>query len=80
MSVKIVEKKDGKEWGRLEVTSEMEHINYEEYLGRMRALIRILQVRDVDFEDQGENYHILEILNDMVPTYDQAKKMFNSQH
>ncbi len=79
MSVKIQKKKDS-DWGRLEITSEQENLNAEEYLDRMKALIRVLQVRDKDFEDQGENYHILEILNDMVPTYEQAQKMFNTQH
>ena len=79
MSVKL-KKNPGEAHSRLEITSEYP-IDSDQYISRMRALIAVLQRQDHDFADkEEETYHVLEILNDMLPNYEQAKKMFNSPH
>lgn len=78
MSIKLKKAKDSN-WGKLEITSEADRLSEEEYIDRMHALIGMMQQQE-EFSPVMDFYHVLEILRDMLPTAEQAKKMFNSPH
>lgn len=81
MSVKLKKSEKWESgWGVLEVVSNEDHLSEEEYVGRMRALIDLLQLQDEDTYHQESFFHVLEMLSDMLPTAEQARKMFNTAH
>lgn len=80
MSVKIKRKEASDTWGSLIIKSDTDHINGEEYIYRVNSLIRLLQTQDEEMTNHDDRYYVLEILNDMMPTPEQANKMFNSPH
>jgi len=57
------------------ITSESNHCGYEDYHYRVNALIRLLQAQNDDLYNQDDRYYVLEMLSDMMPTIEQAKKM-----
>jgi hypothetical protein len=78
MSIIIKKSPEFKEWGKLVVTSETNHLSAEDYINRMRAIINLVQSQEE--QDRDSTYHALEILNDMLPDYEQARNMFNTPH
>lgn len=46
-----------------------------DYVETMNGLINVLQSQDEDMLQK--NYHLLELLREMLPDYDQAKAMFD---
>lgn len=79
MSVKF-KKTENSNWGRFVVTTDADCLSAEDYVDRVGSLIRVLQGQDKDFQNQEDNYAVLEILNDMMPTPEQAEQMFKSPH
>lgn len=81
MSVKLKksEKWEGG-WGVLVTASNEDHLSEEDYVARMRALIEILQHHDEDTYDQSTFFHVLEMLSDMLPSPEQARRMFDLPH
>jgi hypothetical protein len=63
--------------GSLIIRSEIE-VDPEIYVSRMRALIDIIQERGEDYMEPETPNHVLDILKDMLPTPEQARKMFNT--
>ncbi len=80
MSVKFIEENAGRNSGAIVIESDLKILPAEDYVQRMRALVVLLRERDEDSTNDIHAYHVLNMLDDMLPTPEQAKRMFIKPH
>ena len=80
MSVKFIKNPAYKGWGTFEITTNDNTLGHEDYVYRIKSLISLIGSQDDSLATPDEVRTVLQILNDMMPTPEQAEQMFKSPH
>lgn len=76
MSVKLIKQEPKSPYGKLQITCGQERMGADEYLVRIRSLIRLVKCQNDDMLSIDDIYYILDLIEDMLPDEEQAEKMF----
>lgn len=75
MSVAIKFKENSEAYGNLQIVSKANTLSGEDVVNRMQAIINIIKAIDLEAIDSNDLFFLVSILEDYLPTPEQAIKM-----
>lgn len=63
--------------GKMTVVSEL-CMDAEEYRNRLKALLNLMDAAEEDNLNKDDMHYAIGIIGDMLPTFEQAKRMFET--
>lgn len=76
MSVAIKFKENSEAYGNLQIVSKANTLSGEDVLNRMQAIINIIKAIDLEAVDSDDLFFLVSVLEDYLPTPEQARQMY----